>query len=395
MRKAAKKIQEHTADLTVYLTQAFQGIRLIKSYRLEEYENKRIDRAVEDVFNRTLKGVRMKAASHPIMEFLGGIAIASVIVYGGKEVINGTQTPGAFFAFITALIMSYEPLKRLANLNANLQEQLAAADRIFGLMAYQNRIIDGPRAKDMVIREGEISLQNVAFNYNPGQPVLRDITIHMPAGQKIALVGPSGGGKSTTLNLLLRFFDVSSGQILIDQKPLKDYTLNSLRDQIAMVSQDVVLFDDTIEANIRFGNPMATDEEVMEAAKAAAAHDFIKDFPQGYQTMVGEQGMRLSGGQRQRISIARAMLKQAPILLLDEPTSALDSQSEMIIQEALNRLMKGKTTLVIAHRLSTVRDADCIYLIQNGFVEASGPHGELIKKSALYAELCEKQFAAG
>jgi ATP-binding cassette, subfamily B, bacterial MsbA len=392
MRKASTRVQEQTADLTVMLTQAFQGIRLIKSYCMEAYEKNRMKNVIEAVFKRSLKGVRTKAMTHPLMEFLGGVAIATVILYGGSQVIQGAQTPGAFFAFITALIMSYEPLKRIANLNANLQEQLAAADRVFSLLQYENEIQEQPDAVPIILTKGEVSFQNVSFHYHTPEPILQTLNLTLKAGQKAALVGPSGGGKSTLMNLIPRFFDPTQGRILIDGQEINAATLKSLRDAIALVSQEIVLFDDTIAANIGFGKPNATLEEIKAAAKAAAADTFIEALPEGYDTIVGEQGMRLSGGQRQRLSIARAFLKNAPILLMDEPTSALDSESEQKVQQALAHLMKGRTTLIIAHRLATVRDADIIYLLEAGQVTAQGSHAQLLQHSALYQELCRMQF---
>jgi subfamily B ATP-binding cassette protein MsbA len=335
------------------------------------------------------------------MEFLGGVAIAVVILYGGTQVIAGTHTPGAFFAFITALIMSYEPLKRLANLNANLQEQLAAADRVFTLMAYQNEILEPKNAKDLTITKGELSLKNVSFAYQKREAhsqseeevlVLKNISITLKPGQRSALVGPSGGGKSTLMNLLPRFFDVKEGAIEIDGQNITKVSFASLRQAIALVSQEVVLFDDTIATNIGFGKPSATRDEIIKAAKAAAAHDFIDALPQGYDTYVGEQGMRLSGGQRQRLSIARAFLKDAPILLMDEPTSALDAESEQKIQQALDLLMKGRTTLTIAHRLATVRSADVIYVLEDGLITANGNHEALLTSSPRYQQLSRMQF---
>lgn len=392
MRKASTRIQEQTADLTILLTQAFQGIRLVQSYCMEQYEESRLSQAIQSVFKRTIKGVKVKSATHPIMEFLGGIAIACVIVYGGSHVIAGTQTPGAFFAFITALIMSYEPLKRLANLNANLQEQLAAASRVFELLDYKNHIEDLPEARDIKVTKGHIHFHNVSFEYRPDEPILKEITLDIPSGQTVALVGPSGGGKSTLMNLIPRFFEAVEGEIQIDDHALPTFKLQSLRQQIALVSQEVILFDDTIYSNILYGKPDATEDEVVSAAKAAGAHDFIMALPQGYSTYVGEQGLRLSGGQRQRLSIARAMLKNAPILLMDEPTSALDSESERIIQTALQTLMHNKTTLIIAHRLATVRNADIIYVIEEGRVTAQGKHDVLLQTSPKYAQLCKIQF---
>ncbi len=395
MRKTSTKVQEHTSDLTILLTQAFQGVRLVKSYCLEAYEKSKMGTVIEQVFTRTLKGVKTKAISHPVMEFLGGVAIAVVILYGGSEVIKGNHTPGAFFTFITALIMSYEPLKRLANLNANLQEQLAAADRVFTLMDYKNEITEDENAKVLQVKKGEIILQNVNFSYGDegdNQPVLKNISLTLKPGQKAALVGPSGGGKSTLMNLLPRFFDVTSGLIKIDGQDIRHVTFSSLRNAIALVSQEVTLFDDTVAANIGFGKPEASLEDIKKAAKAAAADEFIEALPQGYDTFVGEQGMRLSGGQRQRLSIARAFLKDAPILLMDEPTSALDAASEQKIQEALGHLMEGRTTLTIAHRLATVRGADVIYVLEDGVITAQGTHEELLKTSPRYQQLSKMQF---
>ncbi|MDP4840077.1 MAG: ABC transporter ATP-binding protein/permease [Alphaproteobacteria bacterium] len=395
MRKTSTKVQEHTSDLTILLTQAFQGVRLVKSYCMEAYEKSKMSEVIENVFERTLKGVRTKAVSHPVMEFLGGIAIAVVILYGGSEVIKGTHTPGAFFTFITALIMSYEPLKRLANLNANLQEQLAAADRVFALMAHKNEIIEQPDAKDLIVTKGSVTFKEVNFSYDDekdNQPVLQHISLTLKPGQRAALVGPSGGGKSTLMNLIPRFFDVNSGGITVDAQDIRNVTLDSLRHAVALVSQEVVLFDDTIAANIAFGRPGASLEDIIKAAKAAAAHDFIKSLPKGYETFVGEQGMRLSGGQRQRLSIARAFLKNAPVLLMDEPTSALDSESEEKIQSALELLMKGRTTLTIAHRLATVRSADVIYVLEDGVITDRGSHETLLKTSKRYQQLSRIQF---
>jgi subfamily B ATP-binding cassette protein MsbA len=392
MRKTSTRVQEQTADLTVLLTQAFQGIRLIKAYCMETYERSKMAQVIEDVFKRTLKGVRTKSVTHPVMEFLGGVAIATVIFYGGYQVIQGTETPGSFFAFITALIMSYEPLKRLANLNANLQEQLAAADRVFSLMHYKPTLKESPEAVSCQIKEGRIDFQDVSFSYDAGHAVLENITLTLKPGQKAALVGPSGGGKSTLMNLILRFFDVDQGSIVLDGQNVQEMTLQSLRDSIALVSQEVVLFDDTVAANIGFGKAGASLDEIKRAAHAAAADDFIEVLPLGYDTFVGEQGLRLSGGQRQRLSIARAFLKDAPILLMDEPTSALDSASEEKIQEALAHLMKGRTTLTIAHRLATVRDADIIFVLEQGRITAQGTHAQLLKKSPRYQELCRVQF---
>ena len=393
MRKVSTNVQEQTADLTILLTQAFQGIRLVKSYCMEAYETSKINKVIEGVFSRTIKGVRTKSITHPLMEFLGGVAIAVVILYGGSQVIAGTHTPGAFFTFITALIMSYEPLKRLANLSAEMQEQLAAADRVFTLMGYQSKIVTAKDAPDLKVTKGTITFDGVDFSYTAAdKPVLKNINLHLKQGKKAALVGPSGSGKTTLMNLIPRFFDADNGSVLIDQQDVRKVSLDSLRRSIALVSQEVVLFDDTVAKNIGFGDPDASMDKIKAAAKAAAAHEFIEDLPDGYETMVGEQGLRLSGGQRQRLSIARAFLKNAPIILMDEPTSALDSASEKKIQQALDKLMHGKTTLIIAHRLATVRDADTIYVLEDGVVSAQGSHSELPVKSDKYKQLCKIQF---
>lgn len=398
IRRASTTIQEETASLVILLTQAFQGIRLVKSYCMEKYENSRLHDLVEIIFKKTYKASRTRSATHPLMESLGGIAIAVVILYGGSEVIHGNQTPGAFFSFIAALMLVYEPLKRLANLNANLQEQLGAASRIFAVLDYHPEITS-PDGNDMSSEAllfkkamGNIDFKDVTFAYHDSGIILDEISITITKGQKVAFVGASGAGKSTLLNLIPRFYDVSKGAVSLDGVDIRSLPLSVLRENIALVSQEVTLFDDTVRANISYGSLEASFESVEKAARAAAAHDFILELPNGYDTLVGEQGVKLSGGQRQRLSIARAMLKNAPILLLDEPTSALDSASEKKVQQALDTLMKGRTTLVIAHRLATVQDADVIYVMDQGRVVASGSHEELLKSSSHYKHLCASQL---
>jgi subfamily B ATP-binding cassette protein MsbA len=393
IRKVSTNVQEEMSTLTTLLNQAFQGMRLVKSYCMENYEIKRVWAVMETITKRTMKAMRIKAASHPLMEFLGGVAIAIVIYYGGSTVIKGEQNPGAFFSFIAALIMAYEPLKRLANLNANFQEQMASATRVFDLLDEEPRIQEKADGAPLAIDKGSIQFESVDFSYETRPGVLNAVNLKLDAGKTTAFVGPSGGGKSTLLNLIPRFYDVNAGSIMIDGQNIAEVTIRSLREQIALVSQEIVLFDDTIEANIRFGKPGASLGDVKKAAEAAAADSFIEGLPEGYQTMIGEHGVKLSGGQRQRIAIARAMLKDAPILLLDEPTSALDTESELLVQTALKKLMKGRTTLIIAHRLSTIRDADCIYYIDQGRVLASGTHETLIGTCAAYEQLCKTQFS--
>ena len=351
-----------------------------------------MSRLIENLCRLNIKGGRVRAASHPIMETLGGIAIVIVILYGGSQVIAGNRTTGTFISFITALLLAYEPMKRLAELNANLQEGLAAAFRIFAIMDLKPTITTPLKAPHLEVKKGKILLNNVCFAYPNGKSALKNISLDIRAGQRIALVGPSGSGKSTLLNLIPRFYDVSSGSISIDGHDIREVTLSSLRSQMALVSQEVILFDDTVRANIAYGRWRASEEEIVNAAKAAAAHTFILALPQGYDTVVGEQGIRLSGGQRQRLSIARAMLKNAPLLLLDEATSSLDTESERQVQAALDRLMEGRTTIVVAHRLSTVVDADMIYVIEEGEVSEVGTHHELLKNNKTYSRLVELQF---
>lgn len=392
IRKVSTTIQEEMAALVILLTQVFQGIRLVKSYCMEAYEESRLYHLVETLFKKNYKASRSRSATHPLMESLGGVAIGIVILYGGSEVIQGTQTPGAFFSFMAALMLVYEPLKRLANLNANLQEQLGAASRIFAILDYHPAITSPAQPVGLQKVQGEICFQDVTFAYHDSAPILTHINLSIHKGQKVAFVGASGAGKTTLLNLIPRFYDVSQGQLLLDGVDVRSLSLEFLRKNIALVSQEVTLFDETIRANITYGSLEASPADTEQAAQSAAAHAFVTDLPKGYETLVGEQGVKLSGGQRQRLSIARAMLKNAPILLLDEPTSALDSASEKKVQEALATLMKGRTTLIIAHRLATVRDADVIYVMEKGRLVASGTHATLLDQSSVYRHLCASQL---
>jgi len=309
-------------------------------------------------------------------------------------VIGAEKQPGSFFAFITALLLAYEPIKRLAKLNANLQEGLAAAVRVFALLDQPPEIRDRADARPLAVSGGAIRFEEVSFAYGPGSPALDGVTLEVPAGKTAALVGPSGAGKSTVINLIPRFYDVDAGAVTVDGQDVRSVTLDSLRRQIALVSQEILLFDDTVRANIAYGRPEASDAEITAAAEAAGAAEFIAALPQGYDTPVGPRGGNLSGGQRQRVAIARAMLKNAPILLLDEATSSLDSESERHVQDALSQLMVGRTTLVIAHRLSTVIDAEVIYVMDAGRIVESGRHAELLARGGAYARLHALQFAS-
>lgn len=393
MRKVTANTQEETGLFMALLEETFQGVRVVKAYGMETYERARVNGIIERIFHLTMKAARTRAASSPIMETLGGLAVAAVIVYGGHQVIADKTDAGSFFSFITALLMAYEPMKRLANLNASLQEGLAGAARLFDMLDVAPAIIEKPNAAPLTVGAGEVTLQDVRFAYDDESTALAGLNLTVPAGKTAALVGPSGAGKTTVLNLIPRFFDVQSGTVAIDGQDVRGVTFASLRGAIALVSQEVTLFDDTVRANIAYGRAGASDDDIVAAAKAAAAHDFIEGLPQGYDTVVGEKGLRLSGGQRQRLSIARAMLKNAPILLLDEATSALDTESERHVQEALKHLMMDRTTLVIAHRLSTVMDADVIYVVDKGRVAEHGNHAELLARGGLYAKLYDMQFA--
>jgi len=393
MRKASTVAQEQSGTLTAMLGESFQGNRLIKAYGMEERESARARGAIWARIGSTMKLVRIRGASSSAMEALGYVAVAAVILYGGLQVIEGRTTPGTFFSFITALLLAFQPMRSISTLNAALQEGLAAADRIFALLDVAPKIADRPGAKAVQVSAGAVAFERVSFSYQDGTVALADIDIVVPAGNKVALVGPSGGGKSTALNLVPRFFDPTAGRVLIDGQDIREATIASVRGAIALVSQEATLFDDTVRANIAYGKAGANEAEIVAAAKAAAAHDFIQELPKGYDTMVGEAGVKLSGGQRQRIAIARAMLKDARVLLLDEATSALDSESERQIQAALDMLARGRTSIVVAHRLSTIVDADCIYVIDGGRVVEQGGHAQLIERGGLYARLWALQAA--
>ncbi|MBF0561517.1 MAG: ATP-binding cassette domain-containing protein [Alphaproteobacteria bacterium] len=394
MRRVTVNTQEHIGSMATLLEQDFQGVRVVKAYGMEAYEQRRIADLIEKIFKLTLKAQLTRAFSSPIMETMGGFAITVVVVYGGWRVIHNGMTPGAFFSFIASLLVCYRPLKSLSNVNATLQEGMASAQRLYEVLDTAPTIVDRPGAHDLAGTSGQIHFEAVSFAYNGGnRQALDRLSLDIPAGQTVALVGPSGAGKTTILNLIPRFYDVTEGSVRIDGRDVRDVTLASLRRQMALVSQEVVLFDDTVRANIAYGRQGASDAEIESAARHAAAHDFIAALPQGYETMVGERGMSLSGGQRQRLAIARAMLKNAPILLLDEATSSLDTDSERQVQTALEHLMRGRTTVVIAHRLSTVINADLIYVIDDGRVAEFGTHAALLANGQSYARLYALQFA--
>jgi len=392
LRRVSTNFQQVVGDLTALLNEAFDGIRLVKTYRMEGRLADNTGAVVDEARDLTIKAARGRSRMYPIMETLAGIAVALAFVVGALRIQSGVTSLGSYVTFIAALIMAYRPMRSLGNLNASLQEGLAAAERLFALLDTRPSIVDRADAKPLTVTDGAVRLEGVRFAYDAEVPALGGVTLDVPAGKTVALVGPSGAGKSTVYNLIPRFYDVDAGRVTIDGQDVRDVTLASLRDAIALVSQEITLFNDTVRANIAFGRPEADDAAIEEAARAAAADDFIRELPRGYDTIVGDRGVKLSGGQRQRVAIARAMLKDARILLLDEATSALDTESERQVQAALDRLREGRTTLVIAHRLSTVAAADLIYVLDGGRLVESGSHGELKARDGLYARLCRLQF---
>jgi len=392
MRKISRNTQVETGEMTTLLDETFQGARHVKAYTMEEQETARATSAIEKVYQLSRKSARVQAISRPLMETLGGIALALAILYGGAQVIDGTMTTGELASFLAALLAAYKPMKNIANLNSTLQQGLAAAQRVFNVLDLTPSINDKPDAVELANIRGDIRFSNVQFRYNAKGAALNGIDLDIPAGKTVALVGPSGAGKSTVLNLIPRFYDANSGSVTVDGHDVRDVTLESLRRGIGLVSQEISLFDDTIRANIAYGRPGASDEQIVRAAVDADAHDFITGLPDGYDTHVGGRGVKLSGGQRQRIAIARAMIKDAPILLLDEATSALDTETERQVQAALARLKRGRTTVVIAHRLSTIIDADTIFVMENGRIVESGSHSELLARGGAYERLYTLQF---
>jgi ATP-binding cassette subfamily B protein len=374
------------------LQETLQGIRIVKAFTLEDIMRERFDRNVAAVEHEANKMARVSNRASPLMETLGGCAIAIATTYGGYRVIETGATPGQFFSFIAAFLLAYEPAKRLARLNIELNSALVGVRILF-------EVIDSPPSEpsdgnkpDLQIKTARLAFDNVYFSYRDDEPVLRGMSCVAEPGKLTALVGPSGGGKSTVFNLILRFYDARRGKVTIDDQDITQHSRRSLRQQIAYVGQDVFLFRGTVRENIEFGKPGASEDEVVAAAKAAYAHDFIMSFPRGYDTPVGEHGLQLSGGQRQRVAIARALIKNAPIILLDEATAALDSESELQVREAMEHLCRGRTTLVIAHRLHTVSHADCIYVVEDGRVVEYGRHDELLRSGGRYASFYRLQL---
>ena len=391
MRNVATRMQATMGSLTALLQETISGVRIVKAFGRESYESARFARENEQFLKLIMRSLAITAISSPFMEFLGGLGIGAIVSYGGYQVIKGASTPGTFFSFLTALIMLYEPVKRLTSVNNTIQQGIAGAQRVFSMMDVIPDIQDKPDAIVLPKISRGIAIEGVTFHYDD-TPVLRNITLRIAAGECVAFVGMSGGGKTTLVNLIPRFYDVSEGRITIDGHDLRDVTIESLRSQIGIVTQQTILFNDTVRNNIAYGDLTKSDEDIIHAAQAANAHAFITNLPQGYDAIIGEQGAKLSGGERQRVSIARALLKDAPILILDEATSALDSEAEIEVQSALENLMRGRTTLVIAHRLSTIRNASRIVVLVNGKIVEEGSHEDLLARKGEYYKLYQMQF---
>ena len=394
LRHISRIGQEEISGITSILHETFTGTSVIKSFGMESREIEKFKDKNYKLFKVTMKGVKYSEITTPLMEFIGAVAVSLIIWYGGSQVIHGISTPGTFFSFLTALIMMYSPLKTLTRINVSIQQSLAAADRIFAILDMDTESVLDKGTKELKGIKDRIEFRDVNFKYErSSRNILSDINFNVANGQVIAIVGSSGGGKTTIGNLLLRFYEPTSGAIYIDNNDIREFTIASLRRHIGIVSQDVILFNDTVKNNITYGSKDVSMEDVIIAANKAYAHEFIVKMPEGYDSIIGEKGVKISGGEKQRLAIARAILKDSPILILDEATSSLDTESEHIIQMALSNLMKDRTTFVIAHRLSTIKNADIIIVIDNGIIVEMGRHEELMKKSGLYKRLYDLQFA--
>lgn len=392
IRRVRLGVQESWADLSVFLHETFTGTKIVKAFNMEDHEKNRFAKKSRKIFRLEMKENKVREMSSPLMELLGGLGVGFIIWYGGRHVISGTYSFGVFMAFLTAVGLMYQPLKKISRLNNAIQRGLAAMDRIYDILERKSDIIETVSPVDIPSGSHRIAFENVSFKYDRDL-VLKNITLRVNTGEIIALVGMSGGGKTSLVNLIPRFYDPIEGQILIDEVDIRQISIAGLRSQIAIVTQEPILFNDTVRSNIAYGTPEASDQQIADAAKAAYAYEFIESFPDGFDTSIGELGGRLSGGQRQRICIARALLKDAPILILDEATSSLDSESEILVQKALENLMEGRTTFVIAHRLSTIGHADRIIVIVDGRIVEEGRHDQLLSLRQEYYKLYQMQFA--
>ena len=393
IRGSSRSSQANLAELSQLLQEAISGNRIVKAFRMERWELARFRAAARKLLQVNLRFVRAQAVTSPLMEILGAVTIVFLLLYARDRILHQALTTGMFVTFVYALLKMYEPVKRLSGIHNSFQQAVGASAKVFEILELQEEVAEKPDAKVLPPFSRSIAFENVWFGYDAGEPFLRNLSLEVKAGEVVALVGASGAGKSTLVNLILRFFDVSRGRVLIDGHDVRDVTLDSLRSQISMVTQEMILFNDTVRNNICYGRPNVSKEELESVAQAALASEFIQRMPQGYDTVIGDRGERMSGGQRQRLAIARALLKNSPILILDEATSELDTESEQLVQKALSNLMTGRTVIVIAHRLSTVRRADKIVVIDGGRIGELGTHQDLIRKGGIYQRLHELQFA--
>ena len=392
IRRSGGQIQAATADITSVLQESVSSARVVKSFVREQYEIERFERENEANLKANLKNAKYMATLTPTIEFVAALGVTLILWYGGNNVIAGETTAGSLVAFLAYAVNISNPIKRITRVSGNIQKALAAAQRVFDVLDLREEIQDLPDAKVLPAVTGNVSFEHVTFSYNAGDEILHDLSFEAKPGQAIGLVGPSGAGKSTVASLLPRFYDCDAGTIRIDGTDIRHVTLDSLRNQVGIVPQETILFNGSVYDNILYGRLDATKEEIEAAAKAANAHDFIMELPEGYNTMLGDRGVNISGGQRQRIAIARAILKDPRILILDEATSALDTESERVVQEALNRLMVGRTSIIIAHRLSTIKNADRILVLDKGKLAEDGTHEELMAENGLYAHLYQIQY---
>jgi ATP-binding cassette, subfamily B, bacterial MsbA len=392
IRISSRRSQDKMGELNSVLHETFSGIRIVKAFGMELFEISKFKNATQRLLRINLRWVLAQALTSPLMEVLGATVIAGLLLYARTQILHHAQTTGGFVAFLYALIKMYEPIKRLTGIHNNFEQAVGASEQVFQFMDVRPNVVDKPGAIEAPAFGKEIAFENVDFDYEDGVPLLRRVNLRIGKGEVIAIVGSSGAGKTTLANLIPRFFDVTGGRILFDGNDIREVKIDSLRAQIGMVTQETILFNDTVFGNICYGARPRSQEQVVAAAKAALAHNFIMEMPEGYQTVIAERGQRLSGGQRQRIAIARALLKNAPILILDEATSELDTESEMLVQNALSNLMAGRTVLVIAHRLSTVRRADRIIVLDRGAISEVGSHEDLVSRGGIYQRLHDLQF---